>query len=142
MALAKPRKQVEVGDLPTIKGAPSVLGPYLHVDGGLSTKGELTVEGRVTGDIQAGRFILQPGGHVEGNVIAQEALIHGYLDGRVIAPTVKVGVEATVLGKVFHHTITVAEGARLDARFPWRPMNYFTESQYELQEAKDDDVHA
>ncbi len=78
--------------------------------------------------------MLEPGGYFEGNVVAQEALIHGHLDGRVIAPVVKVGVDATVNGKVFHHTIMVEEGARLDARFPWRPMNYFEEGQYELQE--------
>jgi cytoskeletal protein CcmA (bactofilin family) len=135
MVLATTKRKSDAGvEAPVMEGPPSRLGEELRVTGRLATKGELAVAGAVAGDVFAARFILEPGGYFEGNVIAQEALIRGHLDGRVIAPVVKVGVEATVNGKVFHHTITVEEGARLDARFPWRPMNYFEEGQYELQE--------
>jgi hypothetical protein len=32
---------------------------------------------------------------------------------------------AEIEGKVFHHHVTVARGAKIDARMPWRPLNYF-----------------
>jgi hypothetical protein len=32
---------------------------------------------------------------------------------------------AEITGRVFHNTITVARGARIDARMPWRPPSYF-----------------
>ncbi|MDX1710950.1 MAG: polymer-forming cytoskeletal protein [Rhodovibrionaceae bacterium] len=135
MAIATSKRKPEPGAEGAVtQGPPSRLGEELRVTGRLATKGELAVEGAVVGDIFAARFVLESGGYFEGNVVAQEVLIHGHLDGRVIAPVVKVGVNATVNGKVFHHTIMVEEGARLDARFPWRPMNYFEEGQYELQE--------
>ncbi len=32
---------------------------------------------------------------------------------------------ADVTGRIFHTTITVARGARVDGRMPWRPLSYF-----------------
>jgi hypothetical protein len=32
---------------------------------------------------------------------------------------------ADVTGRIFHHEVTVAKGARIDARMPWRPPSYF-----------------
>ena len=46
-------------------------------------------------------------------------------NGRVFALNVTLESSAEITGRVFHNTITVARGARIDARMPWRPPSYF-----------------
>ena len=43
--------------------------------------------------------------------------------------------EFHVTGRIFHNTVTVAKGARIDGRMPWRPLNYF-ETLEHLREAQ------
>jgi cytoskeletal protein CcmA (bactofilin family) len=51
--------------------------------------------------------------------------IEGRLEGRIFALNVVLDSAAEVTGRIFHNTITVAKGARIDARMPWRPPSYF-----------------
>jgi cytoskeletal protein CcmA (bactofilin family) len=83
----------------------SHLARALTVKGVLDTDGELFVLGSVLGRINADRLVVVAGGYVEGDVVARDVLIGGRL--------------------IFHHTVTVAKGARVDARMPWRPPSYF-----------------
>jgi len=83
------------------------------------------ISGRVRGHIAAPKLVIAAGGHVEGDIIAREVVIAGRLDGRVFAPTVSVEASAVVEGRIFHTTITVARGARMSGRMPWRPTSYF-----------------
>jgi len=107
------------------EGPPSFLGPGVGIQGVLEITGELVISGRVRGHIAALRLVIAAGGHVEGDIIAREVVIAGRLDGRVFAPTVSVEASAVVEGRIFHTTITVARGARMSGRMPWRPTSYF-----------------
>ena len=113
----------------------SRLGKALTVRGILDTDGELQVHGSVLGRINADRFVLGVDGYVEGDVLAREAQIGGRLSGRIFALNVALDSSADITGRVFHHTVTVAKGARIDGRMPWRPLNYF-ESLDQLPEAQ------
>ena len=104
---------------------PSVLGPGVGIQGALEIDGELVVAGLVKGRIAAVRLVIAPGGCVEGDVIAQEVVINGRLNGRVFAPTVAIEAGAEVEGRIFHTTISVERGARVSGRMPWRPISYF-----------------
>lgn len=104
---------------------PSFLGPGVGIQGALEIDGELVVSGLVKGRIAAVRLVIAPGGCVEGDVIAQEVVINGRLNGRVFAPTVSIEADAEVEGRVFHTNVTVARGARVSGRMPWRPISYF-----------------
>ncbi len=103
----------------------SHLGRAITVNGVLDTDGELRIHGHVLGRINAERIVIAAGGSVEGDVVATDALIEGRLNGRVFALNVTLESSADVTGRVFHNTITVARGARIDARMPWRPPSYF-----------------
>jgi cytoskeletal protein CcmA (bactofilin family) len=113
----------------------SRLGKALTVKGILDTDGELQVHGNVLGRINADRFVLGIDGYVEGDVLARDAQIGGRLTGRLFALNVALDSSAEIIGRVFHHTVTVAKGARIDGRMPWRPLNYF-ESLEQLPEAQ------
>lgn len=104
---------------------PSVIGPELTIEGRIVSSDEVQVYGTVVGDILANRVVLCPGCQVEGNVVAREACIRGQFRGRVFAFDVEVGMTAVVEGRIFHHRLSMAAGARVDGRMPWRPVNFF-----------------
>lgn len=117
-----------------VVGPLSVLGHEMTVYGRLDSTGEIHVHGIVSGDISAPKVTLWPDGYVEGKIMAVEAHIHGHLRGRAIARTVVIGASATIEGQVFHHKIDMAKGAHVDARFPWRPVNYFEQLDQQFQQ--------
>ncbi|GAA0542407.1 cytoskeletal protein CcmA (bactofilin family) [Rhizomicrobium palustre] len=111
------------------KGGPdpvtSRLGRGLKVTGTIDMQGDITVEGSVTGRINAERVVLGTESHVEGDVVAREVHVEGRFSGRIFALNVTVESSANVTGRIFHNTLSVAKGARIDGRMPWRPPNYF-----------------
>jgi len=115
------RTQPRRGDL----GAASTVGRALVVSGSLETEGEIQIHGKVSGQIRADSLVLAADGSVEGDVVARDVRIAGRLVGRIFAVNVTFDSSADVKGRVFHHTVAVARGARIDARMPWRPINYF-----------------
>lgn len=104
---------------------PASLGRAANVKGRLDCEGELHIHGNVVGRISAERMILGETGTIEGDVVAREVRILGKLNGRIFALEVMLEPSAQVEGRVFHHLVTVARGARIDGRMPWRPLNYF-----------------
>jgi cytoskeletal protein CcmA (bactofilin family) len=103
----------------------SFLGPGVGIRGSLEINGELVVSGLVRGRITALRLVIAAGGCVEGDIVAREVVIIGRLNGRVFAPTVSIEAEADIEGRIFHTNITVARGAHVAGRMPWRPLSYF-----------------
>jgi cytoskeletal protein CcmA (bactofilin family) len=103
----------------------SHIGRGLKTSGVLDTDGEVVVHGSVVGRINADRLVIGPGGYVEGDVVAREVRVEGRLNGRIFAFNVVLEGSADVTGRIFHHTVTVARGARIEGRMPWRPLNYF-----------------
>jgi cytoskeletal protein CcmA (bactofilin family) len=103
----------------------SRLGSALTVRGQLDTDGELHVHGNIQGRINAGTLVVASDGYVEGDIVARDVHIIGRLNGRIFAVNVTLASSADVTGRVFHNTVTVERGARIDARMPWRPPSYF-----------------
>jgi cytoskeletal protein CcmA (bactofilin family) len=103
----------------------SCIGNGLTVTGNLETDGELHVHGKVRGSLRADRLVLAEDGDVEGDIVARDARICGRVNGRVFALNVMLDSTADIRGRIFHHTVEVARGARVDARMPWRPLNFF-----------------
>ena len=102
-------------------GVRTVINPDLTVVGHLLTDGHIQVEGRVEGTINSHSVTVREGGYVEGTILADTAYVYGTVVGPVRANTVLVGSRATVIGNIFHHTLTIEPGAYLEGRRPWRP---------------------
>ena len=103
----------------------SHLSKAITIKGDLDSDGELHIHGNVQGQVCADRLVIGTGGYLEGDVIARDVHIEGRLAGRIFALNVTLDSAAEVTGRIFHNTITVAKGARIDARMPWRPPSYF-----------------
>ena len=122
--LFRERTKLPLGREPAVLPV-SQLGIAAVVTGTLDTDGELTVHGSVLGRINAERLVLGTRGYVEGDVVAKDVHIGGRLNGRVFALNVTLDDTADVSGRIFHNTVTVANGARFEGRMPWRPTSYF-----------------
>lgn len=103
----------------------SVVGSELAAHGRLEASGELHIHGTVIGEVHAAKVVLCRDGFVEGTIVADEAILEGWLRGRVAAFRVTVEGTAVIEGSVFHHELTMEPGARFDGRTPWRPVNWF-----------------
>src|SRR6185312_15436151 len=114
----------------------SELGTALSVVGVLDTDGELLIHGYVQGRINAERLVLGERGSVEGDVVARDVDMGGRLNRRAFALNVTLDEPAGVSGRIFHNTVTVARGARIDGRMPWRPPSYFEALDDQLPETK------
>ncbi|HWA04437.1 MAG TPA: polymer-forming cytoskeletal protein [Rhizomicrobium sp.] len=114
----------------------SHLGRSLTVKGIIDTDGEVHIHGRMLGRINAGSLVVSPEGYVEGDIVARDAHIGGRFNGRIFALNVTLDSSADVSGRIFHNTVTVERGARVDARMPWRPPSFF-ETLEQLPETKE-----
>ncbi|HYL48015.1 MAG TPA: polymer-forming cytoskeletal protein [Stellaceae bacterium] len=115
--------------------AASHLGKALTIKGRLETIGVVHIYGTVNGQITADRLVIGAGSFVEGDIIANDVRIGGRFTGRIYARHVTLDGTADITGRIFHHTVTVAKGARIDGRMPWRPLNFFERLEH-LREAQ------
>src|SRR5690606_38648286 len=64
-------------------GAVSVIGPELVVTGNLESTGELQIHGDVEGDVYAARILVSEQARVAGELVADEIIIAGIVQGSV-----------------------------------------------------------
>ena len=105
--------------------APSIIGPEDAVLGDMECDGTLTIFGKVTGDVHGHTVVVEPGGEIEGRVVAQRALISGRVRGQVVATDVGIEGTAVVHGSIIHHNLAIEPGALVEGRRPWRPRAVF-----------------
>ena len=108
-----------------VEPGPSCLGKALTVTGRLESDGEVHIHGSVSGRISADSIVLGATCIVVGDMVARQIRVGGRFNGRIFALDVTLDASAHVEGKIFHHNVTVARGAQMIGRMPWRPLNYF-----------------
>ena len=87
----------------------SILGPELKIDGDVSVSGSLLIYGTVNGSIRSQASVRSARGSVvKGDIIAEEAQIHGLVKGDLII-TVKIllGNESQVTGNLKSGTLVI-----------------------------------
>jgi len=108
-------------DRSTVAPAPARVDADLVVHADVVGALALIVDGTVKGAVRADSVLIGPRGRIEGRVDARALRIDGTVLGDVVAETVALGPTARVVGNVTHSAITVAPGAEIDGRRPWRP---------------------
>ena len=97
-----------------ISGVPSIVSADLTIRGNLSGKGDIQVEGKVFGRIEAGNLVVAEGGEVEGDIVAKAVAVSGTVRGSIKAGTVTLSSTARVKGGVMHDVLAIEAGARLE----------------------------
>ena len=92
----------------------SILGPELKIDGDVSVTGSLLIYGTVNGSIRSQASVRSARGSVvKGDIIAEEAQIHGLVKGDlIITGKILLGNESQVTGNLKSGTLVIEEGAK------------------------------
>ena len=92
----------------------SILGPELKIDGDVSVTGSLLIYGTVNGNIKSQASVTTAkGSKVRGDIIGEEAQIHGLVEGDlIIKGKILLGNESYVAGNLKSGTLVIEEGAK------------------------------
>jgi len=106
--------------VPTTPGgrdnAISIIGPGMRVVGDCETDGTLRIEGFVEGTVRAGKaVVVGKDGKVEGDILTQDAIIGGHVNGKVTAESrLELQATCTVEGEIHARRIKLDEGGTVN----------------------------
>jgi cytoskeletal protein CcmA (bactofilin family) len=89
----------------------SSLGTELSIVGNLESRGDVEIDGRIEGRIDAQVVSIGERGHVKGTILAQEVRIRGAVEGEIGAMTVSLASSAVVNANITYQTLSVEAGA-------------------------------
>lgn len=96
---------------------PSLIASDVQIEGNVTTKGELQLDGAITGDLVCGGLVMGESGAVQGTIAAENVTIRGTVKGQIRARSVRLEKSAVVEGDVIHESLSVEAGAKLTGRF-------------------------
>jgi cytoskeletal protein CcmA (bactofilin family) len=94
----------------------SVIGPDLIVTGNLETTGELQIDGDVQGDVYASRIVIGEQAKVVGELVADEIVIGGIVQGSIRGNTVTFQTASRIEGEVYHRKLAIEQGAYFEGK--------------------------
>ena len=97
----------------------TTIGPSLVISGELTSGEDITVQGRVSGQVQIRDASLTIGeqGHVRADVRGVRVLVQGQLKGSVVASErIELAASASVEGSLSANHVILLEGARFNGR--------------------------
>lgn len=97
--------------------APSIISADVKIVGNISTVGELQLDGIVEGDVICSELTMGEHGGVIGTISAENLIIRGSVSGTMRARQVRLEKTAKVSGDVWHETLSVEAGARIEGQF-------------------------
>ena len=103
-------------ETPIAEAPMSIISSGMRITGDLECAGVVKVDGRVDGSVTGARqVLLGRGGAVHGNVIADEVVVGGVVDGGIhAADRLELQGTAVVNGDIETKSIVVLEGARIN----------------------------
>ena len=99
------------------KALPDTVSTLAHgvlVTGNIVSEGTFQIFGRVNGDIHASHLLVKKGAQVEGNIVAQETIIHGVCKGVIRSNSVKLQDMAAVEGEIYSKSLTIEQDAQFE----------------------------
>ena len=86
------------------------------IKGKIDFKGELLIEGKVSGDILGDNLTLGPSAKVDGKIIVKAITVQGSFTGFIRSDTVKLDSGSTVKGDIEHSEISIETGANFNGK--------------------------
>lgn len=94
----------------------SVVSADTIIKGKIDFKGELLIEGKVSGDITGDNLTLGSSAKVDGKIIVNGVTIQGSFTGFICAETVRLDVGSVVKGDIEHSVISIETGANFNGK--------------------------
>ena len=98
------------------KMSPSVIGSDLTIMGNLESKGEVTVEGNIQGDIHCAMLMVGDSAQITGGIVAEEVIVRGKVMGSIRGNKVTLQSTSHVEGDVFHKSLAIEQGAFFEGK--------------------------
>lgn len=93
---------------------PSIIAADLHIVGNVRTEGELHIDGRIDGDVEANSVTIGESGYLDGHVETQELVVHGIIRGSVRARRVHLVHGCKVVADITHDLLSIDQGASFE----------------------------
>ena len=94
--------------------APTIISSDMRITGNITSEGEVQVDGVVDGDVRGAKVSIGASGHIAGAVSADRILVRGRVNGQIRAQLVTLTRTAQVKGDIFHDTLSIESGAKLE----------------------------
>lgn len=98
------------------KMIPSIIGEDLTIEGNVSSKGEIQVDGKIRGDVHCGSLLLGDKAQVDGSVIAEDVVIRGKVMGSIRGLRVTLQAQSHVEGDIHHQSLAIEQGAYFEGK--------------------------
>lgn len=99
------------------RAIPSVISSGTHILGNVISELTVDIDGSVEGDVRADQATVRENGKITGDIIANSVHIYGEVRGLIRAHSVHLYSSAHVTGVIVHQSLTVEDGAFIDAKF-------------------------
>ena len=95
---------------------PSILGSDLIITGDIKTDGDIQIDGRLDGNLNAGNVTIGEQGVVNGKIISKSLHVRGKVTGKVNATSVELADTANVQADLTQDQLMIANGAFFDGK--------------------------
>jgi cytoskeletal protein CcmA (bactofilin family) len=94
----------------------SIIGEDLTINGNVSSKGEIQVDGEIQGDVHCSSLLLGDKSQVAGSVIADDVVVRGKVLGSIKGLRVTLQAQAHVEGDIYHQSLAIEQGAYFEGK--------------------------
>lgn len=95
-------------------GVPSIISADVLMRGNVTSSGEVQFDGTLEGDIKATSLIIGDKATVRGEVICENVIVRGRVEGGIRARSVSLASTAHILGDILHSSLQVESGAHFE----------------------------
>jgi cytoskeletal protein CcmA (bactofilin family) len=93
----------------------SFVSETCHVEGDMSTTGNLTIAGIIDGNIVSQRLVILDTGTINGNIESARVEVEGQINGNIQGNNIYLGRNALIRGDIcFFESLKTEEGADVD----------------------------
>ncbi|MCB1443578.1 MAG: polymer-forming cytoskeletal protein [Methyloceanibacter sp.] len=98
------------------KMVPSIIGEDLSIQGNVSSKGEIQVDGQIQGDVHCGSLLLGDKAQINGSVVAEDVVVRGKVMGSIRGLRVTLQSQSHVEGDIYHQSLAIEQGAYFEGK--------------------------
>lgn len=95
-------------------GHPSIISSDVAMRGNINSSGEIQFDGSLEGDIKASSLIVGDKATVRGEIVCDNVVVRGRVEGGIRARTVSLASTAHILGDILHSSLSVESGAHFE----------------------------
>lgn len=102
---------------PVVKKTPTLISTGTNILGNIVSDVVVDIDGSVEGNVKSEQVTVRANGKIAGDIIANAVHIYGEVRGLIKSHAVHIYSSARITGVIIHQSLTVEDGAFLDAKF-------------------------